>query len=283
MNLFGRSWLLSLEIDKYIRQYSNTSLGEQSLHLEFRCEASAHQAPSNGELTIHGLEGQVISAMCTNYIPSTGALKFSMIKLEAGYRDAVNTVLVGNIIQAVPNFTSSVPSVKLTIMSGLSQNQQNEYQTITFNGITTLRAILTKLCSMNGWVLKYSNTVPNRTLEDYTYKGAPFSQIQKLRTYWDDVNIYLINSTLYCTNANEIPTTKTILNAATGLLGSPEPSPIGCNVRILMNTMLVPGDVVDIDSFRIPQLNGLYKLITVAHIGSSRGDAWYSNLTCKRM
>lgn len=283
MNLFGRSWLLSLEIDKHIRQYSNTSLEDASLHLEFRCEASAHQAPSNGELTLHGLEGQVISSMCTNYIPSTGALKPSMVKLEAGYRDAVNTVLVGNIIQAVPNFASSVPSVKLTIMSGLSQSQQNEYQTITFSGITTLRAILTKLCSMNNWILKYSSNLSNRTLEDYTYKGSPFSQIQKLRTYWDDVNIYLLNSVLYCNNANDMPATKIILNAATGLLGSPEPSPIGCNVKILMNTMLVPGDVVDIDSFRIPQLNGLYKIITVAHMGSSRGDAWYSNLTCKRI
>ena len=97
----------------------------------------------------------------------------------------------------------------------------------------------------------------------------------------------------------EIP----VLSAATGLIGVPEQTSNGIKMRILLNPAIKIGQRVKLDNATINKLrfgvdvqsqasnevlakyvktnaDGLYYVMTADHYGDTRGEAWYSDLTC---
>ena len=96
-----------------------------------------------------------------------------------------------------------------------------------------------------------------------------------------------------------------VLNAGNGLIGIPEQTQQGINAKCLLNPRLNVGSAVQIDNKSINQLvqrdpdnvipynqwagiqllakvrsDGLYRMFVVEHEGDTRGQAWYSRLTC---
>lgn len=97
--------------------------------------------------------------------------------------------------------------------------------------------------------------------------------------------------------------TGTLLTPTTGLIGYPEQTEQGIKIRSLLNPNLVPGGLVSIQNSAVLQNtvnttvsgsssnsapniqtpisgNGQYKIIFVEHYGDTRGNDWYSDLTC---
>ena len=64
------------------------------------------------------------------------------------------------------------------------------------------------------------------------------------------------------------------------MLGLPQATQTGCRVKILMNTGIKTGDVVEVRSERIKILNGEYYVIAVRHDGELRGKTWETTLEC---
>jgi hypothetical protein len=103
---------------------------------------------------------------------------------------------------------------------------------------------------------------------------------------------------------NTLPnTTNTTLTPSTGLIGYPEQTEQGIKIRSLLNPNLIPGGQVNIQNSAVLQqtLNtsingsssnsspnnltpisptGNYKIIFVEHYGDTRGNEWYTDLTC---
>ncbi|WP_296597534.1 hypothetical protein [Phenylobacterium sp.] len=97
-----------------------------------------------------------------------------------------------------------------------------------------------------------------------------------------------------------IPGPAVVLTAATGMVGIPEQTYAGIQVRCLLNPEIKMGRVVQIDNASINRTNlsvslqgqlqnaflprvaddGLYRVIVVDHWGDTRKDEWYSDLTC---
>ncbi len=100
-----------------------------------------------------------------------------------------------------------------------------------------------------------------------------------------------------------IPGSALVLTAATGMIGLPQQTEDGIGVRILCNPAVKMGGLVQIDNSSIQLLardpgvagalrfqnlqtnvrvtdDGLYKVIVANHHGDSRGNDWYTDLTC---
>jgi hypothetical protein len=102
-----------------------------------------------------------------------------------------------------------------------------------------------------------------------------------------------------------LPGEAVVLNSMTGMVGVPELTDQGVRVRCLLNPKIRVGGLVQLnnrdiaqlvqrdpkdptrfDAFRgiqiLPNLNadGLYRVYVAEHVGDTRGQEWYSDLTC---
>lgn len=91
-----------------------------------------------------------------------------------------------------------------------------------------------------------------------------------------------------------------VLNSKTGLIGQPELTQNGVQVRALINTKFVPGKPIQLDQKSvnllrvglslqdevnagfIPEVpsDGIYRILYAEHMGDTRGNEWYSDLVC---
>jgi hypothetical protein len=97
-----------------------------------------------------------------------------------------------------------------------------------------------------------------------------------------------------------LPGQAVVLNSDSGMVGLPEQTENGIQVRCLLNPRIVCGSLInineaDIQRMRAPMLpggfgqtqgafvakgSGIYKVLVVEHSGDTRGNDWYSYLTC---
>lgn len=103
-----------------------------------------------------------------------------------------------------------------------------------------------------------------------------------------------------------LPGEPVVLNALNGMIGQPEQTNDGIRVRCLLNPKILAGQAVRIDNRSINQTiqaapgaapvpfnqwtgvqlladvtaDGLYRVFVAEHEGDTRGQAWYSELTC---
>ena len=96
-----------------------------------------------------------------------------------------------------------------------------------------------------------------------------------------------------------------IINVNTGLIGLPEQTDNGINLTILLNSALRIGGLIKLNNAEIPELSqsnpnqplkfdslsqvqansliskdGIYRVYGIEHVGDTRGQEWYSNVTC---
>lgn len=94
-----------------------------------------------------------------------------------------------------------------------------------------------------------------------------------------------------------LPGEAVVLTAKTGLIGQPEQTDNGIRVRCLLNSKIKTGCAIKLDNRsiqaaridvawsainRLPAISddGLYKVLVAEHVGNTRGEDWYSDLTC---
>lgn len=95
-----------------------------------------------------------------------------------------------------------------------------------------------------------------------------------------------------------------VLNSQSGLIGLPEQTPFGITARILLNPQVDIHSIVQIDEKSIQRaaynpatgqgevaqsvpnlspvnlVDGTYHVLSVSHIGETRGNDWYADITC---
>ena len=94
-----------------------------------------------------------------------------------------------------------------------------------------------------------------------------------------------------------------VITAATGMIGLPEQTPNGIKVRVLLNPTIKIGQAIQLDNKSIQQMryglgvnqqqenffnelasklndDGFYYVMVADHTGDTRGNDWYSDLTC---
>lgn len=95
-----------------------------------------------------------------------------------------------------------------------------------------------------------------------------------------------------------LPGERVVLNSDTGMIGTPQQTDVGVNVKCLINPNIRIAGRIEIDNDSIQKLkidltkvgsasipaplsvDGVYKVLAVEHTGDTRGIEWYSSLIC---
>lgn len=274
MVAFNRVLELSIQIGSTIKTYKTNNDGVM-LQVDFNIKKSAKGAPSSGEITVTGMPKDDIAFLSTNFNPQTGQLKPSLVSLSGGYSQNTAELLSGNIIEAIPNLDSPNYSIRLNVQAGIINNLQNNAVSHSIKD-ATLKQICENIAKNNNVSLDFRAN--DKKVGDYAFAGSPFYQIQQFRTTYRDKDIFIAGDSLVVQDIDFVSKKVYKVNNKSGLIGSPKPTPQGCEVQMLLNPFLEIGDCIDLESLKLPQLNGVYSILELSHIGGNRSNQWVSKI-----
>lgn len=274
---------------------SNKSQGGidlSKLRIKFAVKRSDTMTPNVAEIRVYNLELQTAALI---------KKEFTQVTLQAGYQGNYGVIFQGNIKQvilgrenATDTFIDIVAGdgdraynfavVNATIAKGSSQEDQ-------------AKAAMTSM-STKGVNPGYMGQLPNAKLPrgKVMYGNAKnyLRDIAESSGFgWSiqDEKINFVKQSAY------LPGERVVLNSKTGMIGTPQQTNEGVNMKCLLNPKLKIAGRVEINNASVEQYkinltvpnspanipapltaDGVYYILVVEHVGDTRGTDWYSNL-----
>jgi baseplate hub protein gp41 len=259
------------------------------------------QNPNQADIRVYNLSRATANKLA--------AAEFTQLALQAGYPGNFGLIFQGTITQARIGRESQTDSyVDFTAADG---DEAYNFATIAASmsaGVNaSQRALATLLQSMKDNAITQGYTPPLST--NGNVRGRVFygPTRDELRTFarnndciWSiqDGKLTMIPQTSYI--AGDIP----IISPNTGLIGVPEQTQNGLSVRVLLNPSIKIGQAIKLTDTTINQLRlsndifavkdnlnskdstrklnaqGLYYVMVANHSGDTRGNDWYTDMTC---
>lgn len=246
--------------------------------------------PASASFTIYNLNREDLQFLSTS--AATWLQKQNLIQLYAGYDDEVELLASGQITEAIPEGNPDV-GLSVRLISGLQWYGQNiELQK---NNIT-IRELLKDCARTMGFTYNEpayleSNEWLNKVVPNFSFTGTPYQELSTIQAMCggfnsdgDGLNIVSGVGEITVWSPNPQANASVLLvSKETGMVGYPQPTAAGVQVKILLNPTVRPGDVIEVQSVRTPFINGQYYITSIQHEGELRGNNWYSTLTCSRM
>ncbi len=270
------------------------SLDLSQLHIKFSIKRSDTQTPNMAEIRVFNLEEQTALRI---------QKEFSKVILQGGYQDNFGVIFQGNVKQIILGRENSTDTfidivagdgdlaynfaiVNTTIAAGAGQAEQINAAVQSMNG--------------DGTSLGHVGDLPPTKLprgkvmygmaRDYLKNSADTSKqtwsIQDGKVQFVPLSSYL-------------PGTAIQLTSKTGLIGTPQQTTFGVNMKCLLNPKIKVGGRVQIDNKIVARLkinlavplspenipapvtaDGVYYVLVIEHEGDNRGQEWYTSLTC---
>ncbi len=247
----------------------------EDLRVTFNITKSVLFIPNKARIVIYGLaEDRLQQVLATR---SLGV----RVRLRVGYRDTgLTQIFFGDLRKAERVFSGGDSGLALSADDGL-RFMRRRYAPRSFNRTARLNDILREVLRDADIGLGNLNAVEDRfrevqiggayaygpdvvtTLQDLTQRAGFEWSIQDNQIVFRDAQIAR-RSTLV------------VLNAGTGLIGTPELSSDGIlSARSLLQPDLQPGVRVEITSALV---NGRFSVRQITYQGDTHGNAWYANI-----
>lgn len=244
--------------------------------------------PAETHIEVFNLNRKDMQFLTTS--AATWLEKQSLIQLYAGYDDDVKLIFSGMIMDAIPQGN---PDVGLTI-KGLSDMQWMTDNVQIKMTDTTIMGLIEKVAELMNYTinipeeLKNDNEWLNKKIDEFSYTGTPMGFLGRVQAMCGgfrlDEKSYMLsvfNNELYLWNAKTRENApRLLINKHTGMVGYPHPTGYGVNVKLMLNPNIRCGDVIRIESERIPMCNGDYYVSAIRHEGEVRANEWYTTLEC---
>ena len=261
----------------------------KGLNVRFRVTTFVQSGmASDARIEVYNLNRKDLGFLST--IARTYLQKNYLFRLYAGYEGEEKLLFSGRALQAIPD---SYPDVILNIngMSGIEWWGEN-IET-TKDKVTVIDLIDYCAEKMGYQVniddrLRKNNELLNKVQDNFSFTGSPMNLLQQCQQMMGGVSSD--PQTVFMSISNEqidiwspsVPNgnKKLLISKDTGMIGLPKPTETGCEVKILMNTSINAGDIIELKSERIDLLNGDYYVIGITHEGETRGNGWYTTLNC---
>lgn len=292
--------------DQYLRKYRLVVFGEgvdsngldlSLLRIKFQVKRASSMSPNMADIRIFNMNPETASRIGVG----THAGKFNKILLEAGYDGNYGVIFQGNVMQVLQGRESATDTfvdlvaadgdraynfavVNQTLMSGSTQADQvsTAVAAMTPKGVTSGHMgdfppeKLPRAKVMYGPAKKYLRTVAKTTNKSWSVQDGKVTYVGN-RTY--------------------LPGEVIKLTSATGMIGTPQQTTEGVNVKCLINPFIKVGGRVQIDNksiqhfkinFAVPgsvantpaalTADGTYYAYVVEHSGDTRGLDWYTSI-----
>jgi hypothetical protein len=270
------------------------SLDLSELHIKFSIKRSDTQTPNMAEIRVYNLEEKTAQRI---------QKEFSKVILQGGYESNFGVIFQGNVKQIILGRENSTDTF-IDIVAGdgdLSYNFAIVNTTIAA-GAGHAEQINAAISSMNpdGTTLGHVSELPPTKLprgkvmygmaRDYLKQTADTT-----KKTWSiqDGKVQFVSTSSY------LPGTAIQLTSKTGLIGTPNQTTFGVNMKCLLNPLIKVGGRVQIDNNIVARLkinlavplspenipapvtaDGVYYVLVIEHEGDNRGQEWYTNLTC---
>lgn len=232
--------------------------------LEFTISRGAMSAANTASFTVYNLSQKTREQV---FFDQFNMDQYKSAKLWAGYGDSLSLVFNGNIQQSWSHKPSGSNNVLTEIQAREGAFQiANGYTTQQFNGSQSYDEVLKRLClDMPFMDTPIVSKRDNKPVRSCALSGNTWKLIE---TYSNgdatiDNNRIVIVKEYEC-----IGSTALLINAETGLLGSPYRANKTLEFTTLFTPQLEIGMAVRIESQINPQLNGFYKVVGFTHNGT---------------
>lgn len=285
--------------DQYLRKIQLVvaddakGLDLSELHIKFSIKAHNLQTPN------------VLQARVYNVSDETAAQiqkEFTNVILSAGYEGGdLGTIFSGTLVQARKGRESPVDTyIDLSAADGDIGLNFGTIQ-VSLKAGSTFADRVDLLAKAMGVGKGYICPLPDDKLpRGKVMVGMARDHLRDLAMSCDvDFSIQDGKLQIVARNA-AIPGETIELNSATGMIGFPEQTEDGIQVKCLLNSKIRSGGLVKINNADIQQFelvlglqgvssnaflpsiaaDGIYKTLVVEHTGDTRGQEWYTDLTC---
>ena len=279
--MYGRKYRIIVTND------GGPALDVSQLRCSFSVTKTMIMQPNYSEVIIYNLNAET-----ENTIIKEGM----RIIVEAGYEgEQYGLIFDGDILQPIREKEDGV-TYKLTLTSIDSDKFMNfGFANFSLLRGQSLRDVVTKVTnkakypSQLGDISKsLSNSKLTRGKVVFGLAKTVLRQVAQSQA----ATFYVDNNRVNIIKADDIPQGQVIeLSPKTGLIGVPSQNEYGVIAKCLLNPRITLNSIVHIDNSLIKaqraQLNqvvrtldvdGLYRVIKITHIGDTRGDDWYTEI-----
>ncbi|MDE1905303.1 MAG: hypothetical protein KGH75_02475 [Rhodospirillales bacterium] len=266
-----------------------------NLRIRFRVTRADTQSPHHAEIRVYNLSDDTAKQL-------KALQEYGQVVLQAGYPENMAQIFTGQIRQVRRGRETPV----LSFVDIIAADGDQAYGFAVMNtslaaGSTKQQQLNSMLASAGGYGVVAGYTPP--------LAGGPLPRGKAMfgmtRDYLRDFGATQQASWFVENGAlNMVPVKATlpypaiVLTAQTGMIGLPTQTIDGIQVRCLLNPQIRIGGQVQIDNKSIqeamvsvdytainyfPSLDadGYYKVLSVNHVGDTRGQEWYSELICQ--
>ena len=269
------------------------SIDLSQLHIKFQIRQWDLQTPNTAQVRVYN---------CADATANQVQKEFSTMVLQAGYEGGdLGTIFQGTLVQVRRGRESPVDTY--LDLSGADGDPEMNFAVVS-TALAAGSSFMDRVNALSqalGVPQGYVPPLPDATLpRGRTLFGMAKDHMRDLAaatdTRWSVQNGQLVMVPLTAS----VPGDAVVLNSATGLIGFPEQTQDGIQVRSLLNTQITVGRTVQINNKDILQaqlslsatganqnaflpsiaLDGLYRVVVVEHSGDTRGQEYYTDMIC---
>jgi hypothetical protein len=285
----------------------NNALDLSNLRFRFAIKRSSGMTPNTGDIRVYNLTPDTALSLLALLSPTTAnsglLINNGGVILQAGYEGNYGVIFQGNIKQIILGRESATD----TFVDIIAGDGDLAYNFAVVN--QTLAKGSTQADQINAAV----NTTSSKGVGLGSVGSLPASQLPRGKVMFGNARNYLRQVAL---NTNQqwsiqdetiefvplksyAPGERVILTSKTGLIGTPQQTNEGVNVKCLINPLIRINGRIDISEATVQNLkvdlnnptspvnnpapltqDGVYYVLALEHTGDTRGVEWYTSLIC---
>jgi len=305
------------EAEQYLRECKLILSGQtfggldlSALRIKFTVKRSDTMTPNTADIRVYNVEKETALRIFTELNPLNGndliAVNRGIVTLQAGYQGNYGVIFQGNIKQIILGRESATDTF-VDIIAGDGDRAYNFaiVNTTLAEGSTQADQLNASAASMATKGTKLGNVGPMPSFKLPRGKVMYGNARQYLREVGNNTGqTWSIQNeeVTFVPIKSYLPGERVVLTSKTGLIGTPQQTSEGLNVKCLLNPLIKIGGRIDIDEASVAEFkinlnvpnspanipppltqDGVYYVLVAEHQGDTRGVEWYTTMVCINM
>ncbi len=250
--------------------------------ISFTTSETVSGAVNETNIEISGLTNETMLYLSTSFTEwIEGSIRNEII-LDAGYDSLHGVIFDGDVIEAIPNLDQADYTIKLKCMSYYDK-MNNEQFSFSFPGSVPATVIAGAFAAKLGFGF-FSDVENEIFVDNYNYINKNIVQHLRNLANISGLDVYTSQNMVFIkTRGKPLRRYPVLRLDYRDFIGSPEPTPLGCNVRIKLNPSIATGQRVLVKSLKFKTLESVgYVIQSYSHSGDTKGSKWQTNITLIR-
>jgi len=277
-----------------------------NLRIKFSVKRTDTQTPNTADIRVYNVENQTALDIFLKLSPLRNGVILTnqgVVTLQAGYESNYGVIFQGNIKQIILGRESATDTY-IDIIAGDGHLAYN---------FSVVNQTLAAGSTQSSQIFASVNEMAKLGVTQGNLGNLPTTKLPRGKVMYGDAKNYLravgqnTGQTWSIQNGKVtfIPKTSyragtaVVLTSKTGLIGTPQQTTTGVNVKCLLNPLIQVGGLIKIDEASVTDFkidlsqvgsaanipaalnaDGVYYVLVAEYSGDTRGQDWYCTLTC---